>query len=45
VIIAQERVDEASTLMKTNISLMAKNLEDVESKLLPTSLEIKAQAY
>lgn len=40
--IAQERVDEVSTLMKTNISLMAKNLEEVEAKLLPTTLEIKA---
>jgi hypothetical protein len=31
--------------MKTNISLMVKNLEEVETKLLPTTLEIKAEAY
>jgi hypothetical protein len=31
--------------MKTNVSQMAKNVEDVEFKLLPETLEIKASAF
>jgi len=41
---AQKLVDETESLMKTNVSQMVKNTNDIESKLLPASQEIKAFA-
>ncbi|TNV79462.1 hypothetical protein FGO68_gene6530 [Halteria grandinella] len=44
VVIAQQKVDEVSSIMKQNISQMSKNVEDVESRLLPASQEINVFA-
>jgi hypothetical protein len=41
---AKSKIEEANSIMKSNISNMAKNVTDVESKLLPESQEISALA-
>lgn len=33
--VALSKVEEISSIMKSNVTLMAKNVEDVETKLLP----------
>jgi len=35
--LVKSKIDEANSIMKSNISQMAKNVTDVESKLLPES--------
>ena len=42
VALASSKVSEASSIMKANVSQMAKKVEDVEARLLPVSQEIKA---
>lgn len=42
--LALSKVEEVSSLLKTSIQQQSKNVEDVETRLLPASQEIKAFA-